>query len=92
VHQQDKVLQDLPIPDQMFSGQGMAAGGIVAFDDGGDVNYADGGMVAFTPGGDVASKRYQAALEGSYLSPGSLYAGAKDLLSMPFNMHGQQIQ
>ena len=27
----------LPVPDQMFSGQGMAAGGIVAFDDGGDV-------------------------------------------------------
>jgi hypothetical protein len=45
--------------------------------------YADGGMVAFTPGGDVASKRYQAALEGSYLSPGSLYAGAKDLVSFP---------
>jgi hypothetical protein len=53
---------DLPIPDQMFSGQGMASGGIVAFDDGGDVNYADGGMVAFTPGGDVASKRYQACV------------------------------
>jgi hypothetical protein len=35
----------LPIPDQMFSGQGMAAGGIVAFDDGGEVpSYADGGM------------------------------------------------
>jgi hypothetical protein len=48
------------------------------------LNYADGGMVAFTPGGDVASKRYQAALEDSYLSPGSLYAGAKDLLGMPF--------
>jgi hypothetical protein len=31
----------LPIPDQMFSGQGMAAGGIVAFDEGGDVpSYA----------------------------------------------------
>jgi len=186
---------DLPIPDQMFSGQGMAAGGIVAFEDGGDVaasdaapmsadmattstapgyadmsydalvasgvhpmnaaalkgmlpttgtytgatagpafassspygtdmtgemmrvspealrysygvgrgtspyagsayssirkemgspGYADGGMVAFGPGGDVASKRYQAALEDSYLSPGSLYAGAKDLLGMPF--------
>ena len=74
----------LPIPDQMFSGQGMAAGGIVAFEDGGDVNYADGGMVAFGPGGDVASKRYQALLEDSYLSPGSLYAGAKDLLGMPF--------
>jgi hypothetical protein len=30
----------LPIPDQMFSGQSMAAGGIVAFEDGGDVsNY-----------------------------------------------------
>jgi hypothetical protein len=28
----------LPVPDQMFSGQGMAAGGIVAFEDGGYVN------------------------------------------------------
>jgi len=28
----------LPVPDQMFSGKGMAAGGIVAFDDGGYVN------------------------------------------------------
>ena len=79
----DQGVAGLPIPDQMFSGQGMAAGGIVAFDDGGDVNYAGGGMVAFTPGGDVASKRYQAALEDSYLSPGSLYAGAKDLLGFP---------
>jgi hypothetical protein len=176
----DQGVAGLPIPDQMFSGQGMAAGGIVAFEDGGDVaasdvvasdmapgsdlpstegmsdiqrslmgrspvyytgatagpafassspygtdmtgemmrvspealryslgvgrgtspyagaaysgirkemgspGYADGGMVAFGPGGDVASKRYQAALEDSYLSPGSLYAGAKDLLGMPF--------
>jgi len=31
----------LPVPDQMFSGQGMAAGGIVAFDDGGDVEMFD---------------------------------------------------
>ena len=68
----------------MFDEQNFAGGGIVAFDDGGDVNYAGGGMVAFGPGGDVASKRYQAALEDSYLSPGSLYAGAKDLLGMPF--------
>jgi hypothetical protein len=68
----------------MFNEQNFAGGGIVAFDDGGEVDYADGGMVAFTPGGDVASKRYQAALEDSYLSPGSLYAGAKDLLGMPF--------
>jgi len=82
----DQGVAGLPIPDQMFSGQGMAAGGIVAFDDGGDVNYADGGMVAFNglTGSDVASKRYQAWQEDSYLSPGSLYAGAKDLLSMPF--------
>ena len=80
----DPGVAGLPIPDQMFSGQGMAAGGIVAFDDGGDVNYAGGGMVAFGPGGDVASKKYQALLEDSYLSPGSLYAGAKDLLGMPF--------
>jgi hypothetical protein len=67
----------------MFNEQNFAGGGIVAFDDGGEVDYAGGGMVAFTPGGDVASKRYQAALEGSYLSPGSLYAGAKDLLGFP---------
>ena len=67
----------------MFNEQNFAGGGIVAFDDGGEVDYADGGMVAFTPGGDVASKRYQAALEDSYLSPGSLYAGAKDLLGFP---------
>jgi hypothetical protein len=82
----DEGVAGLPIPDQMFSGQGMASGGIVAFDDGGDVNYADGGMVAFNglTGSDVASKRYQAWQEDSYLSPGSLYAGAKDLLSMPF--------
>jgi hypothetical protein len=68
----------------MFNEKNFASGGIVAFDDGGEVDYAGGGMVAFTPGGDVASKRYQALLEDSYLSPGSLYAGAKDLLGMPF--------
>jgi hypothetical protein len=68
----------------MYQEDSFAGGGIVAFDDGGDVNYAGGGMVAFGPGGDVASKRYQAALEDSYLSPGSIYAGAKDLLGMPF--------
>jgi len=34
----------LPVPDQMFSGQGMAAGGIVAFDDGGDVVAGERGM------------------------------------------------
>jgi hypothetical protein len=76
--------EDVGIATQATQPMQMAGGGIVAFDDGGDVNYADGGMVAFGPGGDVASKRYQAALEDSYLSPGSLYAGAKDLLSMPF--------
>jgi hypothetical protein len=80
----DEGVAGLPIPDQMFSGQGMAAGGIVAFDDGGDVNYADGGMVAFGPGGDVASKRYQAWLEESSLSPGALWAGTKDVLGAPF--------
>jgi hypothetical protein len=36
----------LPIPDQMFNDQGMAAGGIVAFDDGGEVqHYAKGDYV-----------------------------------------------
>ena len=67
----------------MYNEQNFAGGGIIAFDDGGDVNYADGGIVAFTPGGDVASKKYQAWLEESSLSPGSLYAGAKDLLGFP---------
>lgn len=59
---------DLSVPDDMYQDQSFAAGGIVAFG----------------PGGDVASKRYQAALEDSYFSPGSIYAGAKDLLGMPF--------
>lgn len=59
---------DLPVPDDMYQ----------------DQNFAAGGIVAFGPGGDVASKRYQAALEDSYFSPGSIYAGAKDLLGMPF--------
>ena len=53
----DQGVAGLPIPDQMFSDQNMAAGGIVAFDDGGDVNYADGGMVAFGPGGPVATSK-----------------------------------
>jgi len=47
----DQGVAGLPIPDQMFSGQGMAAGGIVAFDDGGQVkNYAgrDGSYVYST--------------------------------------------
>ena len=35
----DQGVAGLPIPDQMFSGQGMAAGGIVAFEDGGDVKH-----------------------------------------------------
>lgn len=58
---------DLPVPDDMYQEDSFAAGGIVAFADGGP-----------------ASKRYQAWQEDSYLSPGSLYAGAKDLLGMPF--------
>jgi hypothetical protein len=65
----DQGVAGLPIPDQMFSGQGMAAGGIVAFDDGGEVDYsnypdyadyaayADGGMVAFDNGGPVATSK-----------------------------------
>jgi hypothetical protein len=43
---EDQGVAGLPIPDQMFSGQGMAAGGIVAFEDGGDVkHYAKGDYV-----------------------------------------------
>jgi hypothetical protein len=40
----DPGIAGLPVPDQMFSGQGMAAGGIVAFDDGGDVVAGEKGM------------------------------------------------
>jgi len=47
----DQGVAGLPIPDQMFSGQGMAAGGIVAFDDGGEVpSFAGpGGSVVYAP-------------------------------------------
>ena len=81
--QMESGVASLPTGD-MYQEDSFAGGGIVAFDDGGDVNYAGGGMVAFGPGGDVASKKYQAWQEDSYLSPGSLYAGAKDLIGMPF--------
>lgn len=60
----------------MYNEQNFASGGIVAFD--------DGGPVAFGPGGDVASKKYQAWLEESSLSPGALWAGTKDVLGAPF--------
>ena len=47
----DQGVAGLPIPDQMFSGQGMATGGIVAFDDGGDVKH-------YKKGDDVLSSDY----------------------------------
>lgn len=62
---------DLSVPDNMYNEQNFAGGGIVAF------SGQDGVS-------DVASKRYQAALEDSYLSPGYLWAGTKDVLGAPF--------
>jgi hypothetical protein len=41
----------------MYQEDSFAGGGIVAFDDGGDVNYAGGGMVAFDNGGPVATSK-----------------------------------
>ena len=47
----------LPIPDEMFSGQGMAAGGIVAFDDGGEVPSFAGpsGSTVYAPDFNVGA-------------------------------------
>jgi hypothetical protein len=42
----------------MYQEDSFAGGGIVAFDDGGDVNYAGGGMVAFDNGGPVATSKF----------------------------------
>ena len=47
----------LPIPDEMFSGQGMAAGGIVAFEDGGEVPSFAGpsGSTVYAPDFNVGA-------------------------------------
>jgi hypothetical protein len=48
----------LPIPDQMFNSQGMAAGGIVAFDDGGEVPSFAGpsGSAVYAPNYEGTAK------------------------------------
>jgi len=51
--QQAQGVAGLPVPDEMFSEKSMAAGGIVAFDDGGGVRYDDG-SVGYPIGGYVA--------------------------------------
>ena len=65
----DQGLASLDTGD-MYQEDSFAGGGIVAFDDGGDVNYAGGGMVAFDKGGKVPSF---AGPSGSYINPEMAY-------------------
>jgi hypothetical protein len=53
----DQGLASLDTGD-MYQEDSFAGGGIVAFDDGGDVDYAGGGMVAFDNGGPVATSKF----------------------------------
>jgi hypothetical protein len=67
----------LPIPDQMFSGQGMAAGGIVAFEDGGDVAASDAASSDMAPGSDLPSDYYMSDIQRSLMGrPPVYYTGA----------------
>jgi hypothetical protein len=58
----------LPIPDQMFSGQSMAAGGIVAFEDGGDVAAS-----AMAPGSDLPSTEGMSDIQRSLMGRSPVY-------------------
>jgi hypothetical protein len=67
----------------MFDENNYATGGIVAFDEGGEVQH-------FVEGGpSVASLKYQAALADSYLDPRYLVSGAQDLVSR--NLFGYRV-
>jgi hypothetical protein len=67
----------LPVPDQMFSGQGMAAGGIVAFDDGGDVASSDAAPSDVAPGSDLPSDFYMSDIQRSLMGRSPVhYTGA----------------
>lgn len=67
-------LADLDVGD-MFNEKSYAGGGIVAFDDGGEVKRFQQG------GPSEASLKYQAALADSYLDPRYLVSGAQDVVS-----------
>jgi hypothetical protein len=84
-------LADLDVGD-MFNEQNYAQGGIVAFDEGGEVDhYAQGGEVQhYAEGGpSQATLKYQAALADSYLDPRYLVSGAQDLVSR--NLFGYRV-
>jgi hypothetical protein len=67
----------LPVPDQMFSGQGMAAGGIVAFDDGGDVAASDAVPSDVAPGSDLPPDFYMSDIQRSLMGRSPVhYTGA----------------
>jgi hypothetical protein len=62
----------LPVPDQMFSGKGMAQGGIVAFDDGGEVATSRFGDwlqgIKSSSQADLAKQDQIQRLQSEYLS------------------------
>ena len=88
---EDQGVAGLSIPDQMFSGQSMAAGGIVGFDDGGDVGGADAAPMSadmattstapdsadMTPESDLPSDYYMSGIQRSLMGSSPVrYTGA----------------
>lgn len=87
VAQAEPGIAQLPVREDMFNEQAMAAGGIVAFEDGGEVQgFYKGGL----PGLSEDDVAYQEALRNERVTPalGTLYDYT---IGLPFNMIGKGI-
>jgi len=83
----DQGVASLPVPDDMYQDQNYAGGGIVAFDDGGGVNYDDG-SVGYPIGGLVVPVARAGLGAAKYGGRGLKYLkdklyGPKTLLKQP---------
>ena len=83
----DQGVASLPVPDDMYQDQNYASGGIVAFDDGGGVDYDDG-SVGYPIGGLVVPVARASLAAAKYGGKGLKYLkdklyGPKTLLKQP---------
>lgn len=89
-------IAQLPVREDMFNEQAMAAGGIVAFEEGGEVKRFDGRTGSYVgypisgPGLSEADVAYQEALRNQSVTPalGTLYDYT---IGLPFNMIGKGV-
>jgi len=87
MQEDDQGVASLPVPDDMYQDQNYAGGGIVAFEDGGGVNYDDG-SVGYPIGGLVVPVARASLGAAKYGGRGLKYLkdklyGPKTLLKQP---------